>query len=1452
MNNGDGQNNPNFPIDDLSLVGPNPVVTPEKYANDMQRVQQLKSYLASYEERLATGYAKYRELEERQRLEETVRQGQLAARLLAEREAARAAGPAPTPASAGPSNIPQASTFTSQFPVQAAANYNEVPSSARIVEVPSSQESPQVSTTIDCGRPEVQPPLGLVPDCLLIMRPTLPQVNLEFLLLHITPRKAIRSRLSQRRTGHCMEPHPPSCMMSSGRHRKLRITDQHITPESKSRLRLSHHLPLDQRHNHIMQAHNRQIEDPKGSTSRLGHPSLLGRPLLLRPHRHGWMRYAIPEAQIVMQQTLRALQRMQTGRVKTSAEIVAEGKLRVSIVKNAEVIADYLKTYPESEVKDVFRKYLILASRQQQAAARPDQSQSSNVEMAPPRPPQQPVPSTSTATPQSAPPPQPNGVNAPPPATVHPTVPQSAVNPSSSSTPAAAAPALPTTVSIPAASTTAAPSTSNANPTSGQFTQMSWYTPRDATAPVMVRNAKGQIQWIHRQTLAQPAAPSAPSKPPVPSTPPASKTAPQPELSATPQQRPASQTAAWTPEKADRSRLAQDIMRSLGRPKGAFGAPLSPTDTISAPRFEVIHPPTVTATPTATATAKRKASTSLARSSPVSPTVVKRPRLDGQQDEQTLGVAPAVAGASDATATATAAAAAAEVAVPGVASEPEAEPSVAVVASELAVKREAEEDGHMDHVEAATLPPPDVGVDVPDHDLVPGLNDADTVRGVSVTSSEAANIERVLDVTISEPEPGLIEDDVPPRDARGGSESSADFAPPVYFDGGRQAQDGAGTLHATSSPLQGFSAAASNATPPPSSPVPSPREKGKEKEKVPLFLPSPSGSPGPSVHDEDAQSDASVAPRLPGSRKGKGKGRALDADLDLIQLADEDEASEVSSTIPRKRRRTNRAYILAPPLPEYAASLRGNEIVWWGSQSPSSSVASGSRDGTPSATSASKRASPAEEDELGDELAELRGRSLFTGECVCDKNVNQGPRVAADEEVGPVAESEPDSDSEEAETAAELAFIRLRETRCLWDGCGVVLNSMKTLQKHIVLHADEGGEWGSFPCRWKSCLSPHFKDEQSLARHLQKHARSPLLCAYEGCDRSFASASDLLHHHQSSKHRDGQLRKSCCPAPPPENKRQLSPLPGVLPAYMFAVRPVRRHPISRDRHQWVGPKVLENITSFKYTGRRSHAGQPSRLSRRLAEKVVAVELASVTPESGHAQIRRWIDDEYLDFADGYDASRRYRLWCADIPAGEVTQMVHDGLALFVDGDERGDTGREVQGGAADGSADAETDGGLGGGGGQEPGAGDEEGAAAAEEESPPPPRGGEDNPARTNAGGQGPTIRPKLTLPRRTNVIRLPTRPNRTEAVLNRDGDADAVAGNDVLAASPDQLDGSKTPPPATQTPVRPTSTPQLPEPSDAGSPQHLASVPAPSTDEVLGSVWTVWPPAKEESVETH
>ena len=241
----------------------------------------------------------------------------------------------------------------------------------------------------------------------------------------------------------------------------------------------------------------------------------------------------------------------------------------------------------------------------------------------------------------------------------------------------------------------------------------------------------------------------------------------------------------------------------------------------------------------------------------------------------------------------------------------------------------------------------------------------------------------------------------------------------------------------------------------------------------------------------------------------------------------------------------------------------------------------------------------------------------------------------------------------------------------------------------------------------------------------------------------------------------------------------------------------------------------------------------------------------MTPESGHAQIRRWIDDEYLDFADGYDASRRTRLWCADIPAGEVTQMVHDGLALFVDandwdarGEEGGEKGEADQGGLGGGGQERDTEDRHGSG----------EGATGPEENEKLPPllRSEESSPARTNAGTQPLTIRLKPKLPR-SNVIRLPPRPNQTEAAAENDRDADTVAGNDILT-NPDQLDGRKAPEttPASQSPVSAQTQRSQPPETPRSSPQHLVSVPEASRDEVLGSVWTVWPPAKEESVETH
>ncbi|KAI0349318.1 hypothetical protein OH77DRAFT_1440494 [Trametes cingulata] len=237
----------------------------------------------------------------------------------------------------------------------------------------------------------------------------------------------------------------------------------------------------------------------------------------------------------------------------------------------------------------------------------------------------------------------------------------------------------------------------------------------------------------------------------------------------------------------------------------------------------------------------------------------------------------------------------------------------------------------------------------------------------------------------------------------------------------------------------------------------------------------------------------------------------------------------------------------------------------------------------------------------------------------------------------------------------------MREVPCLWGGCGAVLNSMSTLQKHVVLHAGDNTDWGTRACQWQSC-SHRLSDEAELAHHLRKHAQVPFFCAYEGCDKSFNTPEAFLAHHKSSMHRNGQLRRTPWPFVP-DISRELSPLPEVLPAYMSVPRRIVPHPMSKERHQWLGRKVIENITAFQYRGGGSMADKPAR-SLRLAEMDPAAMLAGVTHEAALGQIKRWIDGRYLAFVNGYDASRKPALQCPEIPSQEVTQMVYAGLVLW--------------------------------------------------------------------------------------------------------------------------------------------------------------------------------------------
>ena len=118
-------------------------------------------------------------------------------------------------------------------------------------------------------------------------------------------------------------------------------------------------------------------------------------------------------------------------------------------------------------------------------------------------------------------------------------------------------------------------------------TRMQWYTPGDPNAPVAFRDSKGQIQYLHPRS----------QRPSSSSTPTSSSSAvlnnvvssdtnvlPRASTPLASQKRP---EGPCSPESADKSRLALDIIRSLGRPKGAFGDPLSP---LTPSLVEVIEP----------------------------------------------------------------------------------------------------------------------------------------------------------------------------------------------------------------------------------------------------------------------------------------------------------------------------------------------------------------------------------------------------------------------------------------------------------------------------------------------------------------------------------------------------------------------------------------------------------------------------------------------------------------------------------------------------------------------------------------------------------------------------------------------------------------------------------------------------------------------------------------------
>ncbi|TBU28755.1 hypothetical protein BD311DRAFT_865287 [Dichomitus squalens] len=1485
MNNGgDGQIPRQYSLNELVLSAANGAMSPEdEFAKRRQRIEAIKERLRSAEEQVEIEYMQY--LEKKEKLQAEVLRGQLAAQRLQELE-----GTVPVQTNtilpvAGPSTAWQ-SLPTYQVAPQSVQQYTELPSTARIVEVPSPQISPQVhphAPVASSSRSDTipaqtysqthKPSLHLPPPSFAASSQPAPVsqpvtdwtaygadpkvMNQQPLGPHLQRSSyrpvqwpASNASYYQSQTYNYASQRPSSAPLVP----PVPHSSQYKVTQSSSSVPQAGHVAPSGMHSvgssatpaartstqaivdgasHARQAHNSDVshtDQTSPSESAQHYPTL---PSSIPPHHQRMLfeyleRLDDPIKRAIMVLVLMMAERREKGRQKTAEERVLEARVGPAIIRSAQTIADAWKMHDASQIQRLFSDYIQwLNSRRQ--ARKAAAGEAANVEQSQPSQFVQLDPAMSASSRAGVPPAPSTGARAqqasvPLPAVAEPS-PFISSSTHTNATPASTSTLRPTSEPSMATTSRIVPA--------DRLRPFPWYRSRDPNAPVPFSDDNGQVYWLPPHAVPQ-------SKPPVPgpSTLPIPKILPR--TTAFPQRRPASearQSALWTPEKADKSRLAQDIMRSLGRPKGAFGAPLVDSHSSFIPWFEVVD--SSSETPSTTSTGKRRASLTPS-ASPT--TIAKRPRLESEVETR-LPIVPASDVQPDATI---------EVVAP--ASEQGAESPVAVAVVEPIppdpAPPQADEPMERD-VEAAEKAVSDI---------------PEAGRAQSIPSSDGA-LDLVQDMLVAPPD---TDPAAPPSSDpyRGLPYSPDEVVGPVEPLGGLGAQE-LHNLPSTAAPSAAPSSShpssshpssvdGSRATPPPRSSSPSQREKTKEK--IPLFLPSPSPTSAvdehnrpdgsPTVDDVDMRSDASEPPRLP--RHLKGKGRAVE---------DDDVTSETSSVMPgatsRVRRRVNRAYVLVPPLPQYAR--RKTALV-----SRSGSVASGSQNASASARSArstqsasrSRGATASVHEGEGsiDELAAWHGGSLCMDESDCGKSVDQIYDMLVDE--GMVA-AEPQRDKEEVEAEAEaeqLSFTRLRQTPCSWSECGVILNSATTLQKHVALHADENEEWGTFTCRWNNCFSTHFVDKQSLVKHVQKHTKSPLWCAYEGCDTSYASPSELCRHQQSSKHQDGQLRRSCLPAPPPERMDPLPPLPDHVPAYMSVERRVGRHPTSRERHQWLGPKVLENITSFKYTGRRSNAALPLRGSRRLAEKVAAAELAAVPPESAIDQIKRWIDDEYLDFADGYDASRRYRVWCADIPSGEITRMVDDGLVLWADG--REDSDQRDQHAEADGP-------GVDGGGQEPAGEGDEdaEGEDDAEfeqeheherePEEPPPPRvagssdegaGLEGSPVRTEVsggadGGGRPTPKPKLPLPRRSQVRLFSARPNRTDD----SHDVEGVAGNTETDA---EGRGER---PSTPAPV-PNSVPAAPSPNAPSSPPPI-SMPEPKPEEPVGSVWTAWPPAKEGSV---
>ncbi|KAI0320279.1 hypothetical protein OF83DRAFT_621295 [Amylostereum chailletii] len=179
---------------------------------------------------------------------------------------------------------------------------------------------------------------------------------------------------------------------------------------------------------------------------------------------------------------------------------------------------------------------------------------------------------------------------------------------------------------------------------------------------------------------------------------------------------------------------------------------------------------------------------------------------------------------------------------------------------------------------------------------------------------------------------------------------------------------------------------------------------------------------------------------------------------------------------------------------------------------------------------------------------------------------------------------EEQEDESAVQAVVEESIDVLRPSKCYWDDCGDVLNSSRTLWKHMETHVKAGVDLVT--CQFNHCGAVVGREDRS--QHFRRHALPRMPCPYDGF-----SNEQKLYDHTQEQHNPDDDRKLSATLLRPDLPEQVDALPTTLPSYMSSTRlsHVRGHqpPGSQKRL----PGIFAQITP----SRRPH----SRATQRRAD-----------------------------------------------------------------------------------------------------------------------------------------------------------------------------------------------------------------------------------------------------------